>query len=236
MRAARSALFQVLFYAMTAIMAIAALPLLLLPWPWIMRYGSVWSRWSLGLLKACVGLDHDVRGIANLPPGPVIVAMKHQSAWDTLAAPVIFKNPVVVIKRELGWVPFYGWYALKAGMIAIDRKGGPSALRAMVRQCARAKAQGRPIVIFPEGTRVAVGAPPAYQPGVYAIYRQLDLPIVPVAVNSGLFWGRRQFGKRGGRIIVEILPPILPGGARDKVMAELERATERASRRLAAAQ
>ncbi|HUB95031.1 MAG TPA: lysophospholipid acyltransferase family protein [Stellaceae bacterium] len=232
----RSLLFQVLFYLGTAVMAVVALPLLLMPWRWIMRYGTVWSDLTLRLLHATVGLDYEVRGAEHLPPGPAIVAMKHQSAWDTLAAPVIFRDPVVVIKRELGWIPFYGWYALKAGMIAIDRRAGPAALRSMARQGERAKADGRKIVIFPEGTRVAVGAAPAYQPGVFALYRQLALPLVPVAVNSGLYWGRRHFSKRPGRIIVEILPPIPAGGARAAVMQQLETAIETASARLAVSQ
>jgi 1-acyl-sn-glycerol-3-phosphate acyltransferase len=205
-----------------------------MPWRWMMRYGTVWSDLCLRLLAACVGLDYEVRGAENVPAGAAIIAMKHQSAWDTLAAPVVFENPVIILKRELSWIPFYGWYAMKAGMISVDRGAGPSALRSMVRQCERAKAQGRKIIIFPEGTRTAVGAPPAYQSGIFAVYRQLGLPMVPVAVNSGLFWGRRQFGKRPGHIVVEILPPIPPGGARGPVMAQVESAIETASARLAA--
>ena len=173
------------------------------------RFGTFWSAGTLVLLRWCVGLDHEVRGRENLPDGPVIIAMKHQSAWDTLAAPVIFARPAIVIKRELGFVPFYGWYALKAGMIPIDRGAGATALRRMIAAAERAKAAGRPIFIFPEGTRTAVGERRPYQPGVAALYRQLGMPLVPVAVNSGLFWGRRRFLKRPGRIVVEILPPML---------------------------
>ncbi len=228
----RSILFQLLFYATTAAMAVAALPLLVMPGAWMMRFGTAWSALMLKLLEWCVGLGYEVRGRENLPAGPVIVAMKHQSAWDTLAAPVIFDRPVIVLKRELGWIPFYGWYALKAGMIPIDRGGGASALRSMVARSAKAVAERRPIVVFPEGTRTAVGAPPAYQPGIFALYRQLGLPLVPVAVNSGLYWGRRQFTKRPGRIVVEILPPIAPGGERRAVMAALETAIETACARL----
>ena len=229
----RSALFQVLFYLITAVMGVLGLPLLLGPGRWSMRYGTLWSRTALALLAGVAGLDYAVRGRENLPHGAVIIAMKHQSAWDTLAAPVIFPSPVIVMKRELGWIPVYGWYVLKAGMLAIDRSSGPAALRAMVAAAAPVIAAGRPIIIFPEGTRTAVGAAPRYQPGVYALYRQLGLPLVPVAVNSGAFWGRRSFMKRPGRIIVEILPPIAPGGDRHSVMAALETALEAASARLA---
>jgi len=230
---ARSILFQILFYTTTAVMAVAALPLLLAPGAWMMRYGTAWSALMLKLLEWSVGLGFEVRGRENLPPGPVIIGMKHQSAWDTLAAPVIFDRPVIVLKRELGWIPFYGWYALKAGMIPIDRGAAASALRAMVARSARAVAARRPIIVFPEGTRTAVGAPPNYQPGIFALYRQLGLPLVPVAVNSGLYWGRRQFTKRPGRIVVEILPPIPPGGDRRAVMAALQASIEGASARLA---
>ncbi len=230
----RSLLFQVLFYLLTAIMGIAGLPLLLGPGRWSMAYGTIWSGATLGLLKAVCGLDFEVRGRANLPAGPAIIAMKHQSAWDTFAGPVIFRHPVIVMKRELGWIPVYGWYVLKAGMIPIDRRARPSALRTMIAAAAPAIAAGRPILIFPEGTRAAIGAAASYQPGVFALYRQLDLPLVPVAVNSGLFWGRRRLLKRPGRIIVEILPPIAPGGSRSAVMAELAAATEAATARLIA--
>ena len=232
----RSLAFNLALYLVTVAQAILGLPVMLLPRRLAYRFGRSWADLILRLCAAIAGLGYEVRGREHLPKGPAIIAMKHQSAWDTLAAPVIFRDPVVVIKRELGWIPFYGWYALKAGMIAIDRRAGPAALRSMARQGERAKADGRKIVIFPEGTRVAVGAAPAYQPGVFALYRQLALPLVPVAVNSGLYWGRRHFSKRPGRIIVEILPPIPAGGARAAVMQQLETAIETASARLAVSQ
>jgi 1-acyl-sn-glycerol-3-phosphate acyltransferase len=231
----RAAIFQIAFYLWTALMAPIGLPLLLAPPLWMMRYGTFWSQGTLWLLRVCVGLDHEIRGSENMPPGPVLVAMKHQSAWDTFAATVMFRYPAMVIKRELGWLPFYGWYALKAGMIPVDRAGGAAALKRMVAASQKALAQDRPILIFPEGTRSAVGAPPDYQPGIVALYRQLDVPLVPIAVNSGLYWGRRHFLKRPGRITVEILPPILPGRARREVLAELETRIEAATARLVAA-
>jgi 1-acyl-sn-glycerol-3-phosphate acyltransferase len=231
----RSLLFQVLFYVVTGVLAIAYLPLLAAPSAWMMRCGTAWSALSLKLLQWCCGVTFEVRGRENLPDGPAIVAMKHQSAWETLAVPVIFERPAIAIKRELGWVPFYGWYALKAGMIAIDRGAGPNALRALIAGGERAAAEGRKIIIFPEGTRTAVGASPSYQPGVFALYRRLGLKLVPVAVNSGVYWGRRWFTKRPGRIIVEILPPILPSGDRRAVMAALESAIETATAQLVAA-
>jgi 1-acyl-sn-glycerol-3-phosphate acyltransferase len=231
----RAAIFQIAFYLWTAVMAPIGLPLLVAPPLWMMRYGTFWSVGVLWLLRSCVGLDHEIRGTEYMPPGPVLIAMKHQSAWDTFAATVIFRHPAMVIKRELGWIPFYGWYALKAGMIPVDRAGGASALKRMVAASKRALAQRRPILIFPEGTRSAVGASVSYQPGIVALYRQLDIPLVPVAVNSGLFWGRRHFLKRPGRITIEILPSIPPGRERREVLAELQDRIETATARLTTA-
>lgn len=231
----RSLIFQILFYLWTALCAFLGLPFMLAPRLWMMRFGTEWSRVTLWLLKASVGLDHEIRGREHLPAGPMLIAMKHQSAWDTFAVPVLFPLPAMVIKRELGFVPFYGWYALKAGMIAVDRGGGSKALLRMVTACKAALAHHRPILIFPEGTRSAVGAPVKYQSGVAALYSALNVPLVPVAVNSGLFWGRRAFLKRPGQIVVEILPAIAPGGDRRAVLAEIEARIETATARLVAA-
>lgn len=230
----RSLLFQILFYLWTALCAFLGLPFMLAPRLWMMRFGTAWSRVTLWLLRVTVGLDHEIRSPENLPAGPVLIAMKHQSAWETFAAPVLFPLLAMVIKRELGFVPFYGWYALKAGMIAVDRRGGAKALLRMVEACKERLAAGRPIQIFPEGTRSAVGAQVKYQSGVAALYSALDVPLVPVAVNSGLFWERRAFMKRPGRIVVEILPAIAPGGERRAVLAMLERQIEEATARLVA--
>ncbi|HKW52405.1 MAG TPA: lysophospholipid acyltransferase family protein [Stellaceae bacterium] len=230
----RSLLFNIAFYLFTALMALVGLPMLLAPRRSAARFGRAWAAGVLKLLGWCAGLTHEVLGAANLPPGPAIIAMKHQSAWDTLAVPVVFADPAIVLKRELMLIPFYGWYLWKAGMIAIDRGAGASALKRMVASGEAVAADGRAIVIFPEGTRTAPGAQQPYQPGVAALYRQLGLPLVPVAVNSGVFWGRRHFAKRPGRITIEILRAIPPGGERRAVMAELESRIEAATARLVA--
>jgi len=229
MRVLRALLFNVAFFGVTAILGVAGLPLLFAPRPWVMRFGRLWARCVLALLKAIVGLDGEIRGAEHLPAGPSIIAMKHQSAWDTLILPVVLDDPAVVIKRELLLVPFYGWYALRAGSIAIDRRGGAGALRRMVAAARRAAAAGRPVVIFPEGTRTAPGHRRLYQPGVAALYRALDLPVVPAAVNSGLYWGRRSFVKRPGRIVLRFLEPIPPGLPRREMMSQLETRIEAAT-------
>ena len=191
-----------------------------------MRFGQFWAHIVLVLLRIIVGLDHEIRGLDRIPRGGCIIAMKHQSAWDTLILHVVLSDFAAVVKRELLLVPFYGWYAARAGSIAIDRKAGASALRRMVAAARPVATQGRPIVIFPEGTRVAPGARLPYQPGVAALYQALALPLVPAAVNSGYFWGRRSFVKRPGRIVLEFLDPIPPGWPRRRVMAELEQGIE----------
>ena len=182
-----------------------------------------------------VGLRYEVRGRENLPAGPAIIAIKHQSAWDTFAASALFDDPAIIVKRELLWVPFYGWYLRKAGMIGIDREVGAAAMRRMLRSARAAVAQGRSILIFPEGTRTPVGSDAPYQPGVGALVRDLKLPLVPVALNSGLFWGRRRFVKRPGRIVVEILPPFTGEIDRRRITEQLRERIEAATARLIAA-
>jgi 1-acyl-sn-glycerol-3-phosphate acyltransferase len=225
----RAFAFNVVSIAWTAFIGTLGLPLLCAPRAAAMRFGSFWSRGVLTFLRVIVGLDHQVRGLDRIPRSGCIIAMKHQSTWDTLILPVILADPAIVLKRELVFLPIYGWYAARAGSIAIDRKAGAAALRNMIARAQAVAAQGRPIVIFPEGTRVAPGAHLPYQPGVAALYQTLGLPLVPAALNSGLFWGRRSFLKRRGRITLEFLEPIPPGWPRRRLMAELERRIESAT-------
>ncbi|MGA7262492.1 MAG: lysophospholipid acyltransferase family protein [Stellaceae bacterium] len=229
MSRARALAFNLAFFAWTAILGTLGLPFLLTPRAVTMRFGRFWASSVLVLLRLIVGLGHDVRGLDRLPPGGCIIAMKHQSAWDALVLPVVLGDPAVVVKRELLLLPFYGWYAARAGSIAIDRKAGAGALRRMLAKARAPAAAGRPIVIFPEGSRVAPGERKPYQRGVAALYQALALPLVPAAVNSGLYWGRRSFVKRPGRIILEFLDPIPPGRTRPRMMAELERRIEAAT-------
>jgi 1-acyl-sn-glycerol-3-phosphate acyltransferase len=228
----RALLFNIAFYIDTVVIGVLGLPFLLTPRRTAMRFGRFWAQTVLLLLKWTVGLDSEIRGREHIPPGGCLIAMKHQSMWDTLILPPLLGDPAVVIKRELQFVPIYGWYATRAGSIFIDRKGGAGALRRLVGAARRAIAAGRPVVIFPQGTRTASGLPlqdMPYQPGVAALYRELAVPLVPAAVNSGLYWGRRAFVKRRGRIILEFLPPIPPGLPRREVMSELETRIETAT-------
>ena len=231
---ARSLLFNLALWLWTGLLVIVALPLLAAPRERMVALGRLWQQGAQALLARLAGLTYEVRGRERVPDSPAIFAFKHQSAWETLALHPLLGDPVIVLKRELTRIPLFGRYLLHAGMIGVDRAGGARALRALVEDARAALARGLPIVIFPEGTRAPVGRRNPYHPGVAALYRQLDCPVVPVALNSGLFWRRRSFIKRPGRIVVEFLPPIAPGLERKAFMAELEQRIESATERLVA--
>jgi 1-acyl-sn-glycerol-3-phosphate acyltransferase len=231
---ARSALFNICLWSWTAVMLVAALPWLAFPPRLTLAHSRVWMRGVQFLLARIVGLEYEVRGRPAGHSRPVIFAFKHQSAWETLAIHLLLDGAAIALKRELTQIPLFGWTLLHAGMIRIDRQGGPRALRGLIEGGRAALARGAPIVIFPEGTRVPPGEHRAYQPGVAALYRHLDCPVVPVALNSGVFWARRSFVKRPGRIIVEFLPPIEPGLERKAFMTELHNRLEPATERLVA--
>jgi 1-acyl-sn-glycerol-3-phosphate acyltransferase len=217
----RSLCFNVGWYAGTVTIALVGAPILLLPRRAVVAWAKFWIRFCLWWLRITVGLTHRLSGLENLPAGPVIIASKHQSSWETLAYTLLFSDAAIVLKRELLFIPVVGWAMARAGNIAVERGDGAAALRGLVRQAKAVIAEGRSILIFPEGTRVAVGDERPYQVGTAALYRQLGVPVVPVALNSGLFWGRRQFIKRPGIIDVEILPAIAPGLSRDAFMTTL---------------
>ena len=172
--------------------------------------------------------------LENLPSGPVIIASKHQSSWETLAFVKLFPDAAIVMKRELVFIPIVGWAMARAGHIAVERGDGALAMRSLLRQAKAVVAEGRSILIFPEGTRTAVDVRQDYQMGTAALYRHLGVPVVPVALNSGLFWGRRKWVKRPGTITVQVLPPIGPGQgfSRWQFMDALRQRIEGATARL----
>lgn len=230
----RSALFNLYFYVWTALVAVLMLPALAAP----RTLGLFAARfWIVGVnlgLRVICGVKVEVRGRHHLPDGPVLIAAKHQSAWDTIALLALCGMPAVVLKRELTWIPFYGWYIMTTGNIPIDRSAGAKALKDMAKQAKARIAEGRAVLIFPQGTRVAVGARMPYQPGVAALYSQLGVPCVPIALNSGIVWPRRAFRRPPGTITVEFLAPIPPGLRREPFMTTLEARIEAASDALAA--
>lgn len=230
--ALRSVLFNVVFYLNLVVFMIAGLPAFALPRRAAMPLLKAWARVSGWWLKLLAGTAVEVRGRGRLPGGPILVAAKHQSLWETFALLTVFDDPAVVLKRELTWIPVFGWYARKFGMIPVDRDAGPRALKRMMAAAQEALDDGRQVVIFPEGTRRAPGAAPAYKPGAAALYLRLGVPCVPVALNSGLFWPRRRFMRYPGTIVLEILDPIAPDLGRRRFSAELEERIETATARL----
>jgi 1-acyl-sn-glycerol-3-phosphate acyltransferase len=231
----RSLVFYVVFYLNTAIFLILGSPLLLGPRSWAMMALAAHARASIWWMRVIVGTRLEVRGRENLPAEPAIIAAKHQSAWDTFGLVPLLRDPAIIMKQELLKLPLYGWFSRKFGMIFVQRDLGPAALRRMARDAEDRAAQGRDILIFPEGTRRPPGAPPAYKPGIALLYEALDMPCVPVALNSGLFWPRHSIMRRPGTLVVEFLPAIPPGLPRREFMALLEERIETASAHLASA-
>ena len=220
----RSLIFNLLFYGVTAVLAVLALPAMLLPAAVIQAVARFWGLLTVWLLRI-VGATHRVSG--ELHHGrQVIYAAKHQSAWETIVLSLLLRTPVVVLKRELLKLPLLGWYFRKAGCIAVDRSAGMRALRQLRDDAVAARDAGRSLLIFPQGTRVAPGESRKYEVGIFALYESTGLPVVPIALNSGHLWGRNSWTKRAGWIEVEFLPAIAPGMARRNFMASLETAIE----------
>jgi 1-acyl-sn-glycerol-3-phosphate acyltransferase len=228
----RSILFNLVFYLVIILYLIMALPFLFLPYWAMVEFGKFWGRTNLWLLKTICGIGVEFRGIDKIPPGPLIVAAKHQSMWETFTLLLLFAEPTYIVKRELMWIPLFGWYLWKSRMIPVDRGSRAQALTRMTARVRRELARGRQIIIFPEGTRRAPGAAPAYKYGIAHLYAETGVPCLPVALNSGLFWGRRSFLRYPGTITVEILDPIPPGLDKEAFLRRLEQDIETASARL----
>ena len=231
----RSLVYNVLFYVLLVCWMIVAIPTYVMPRWAIMSVARGWARSSIWLLRVTCNVKVEYRGVEKIPPGPLIVASKHQSMWETISLLHFFDAPFFVLKRELKWIPIFGLFLMKANMIAIDRSAGGRALIRMARRAAEEVRRGRQFVIFPEGTRTAPGAPPRYKAGIGLIYVDCGVPCLPVALNSGLFWPRRTFMRYPGTLIVEFLDPLPPGLPREEFLTRLQSMIEEASSRLVAA-
>jgi len=230
----RSIVFNMLFYINITLRMIVALPTIMLPYGYLLGVLRAYARSSLFLLRVICGTDVEWRGREKLPQGAFIVACKHQSVWETFALFALLRDPTYVLKRELMWLPLFGWLATKARMIPIDRGARATALARMTALARREIARSRQIVIFPEGTRRPPDAPPHYLPGVAHLYAETGLSCVPIALNSGLYWPRRSWRRYPGRILVEVLDPIPPGLARRDFLSRLQKTLEEATARLVA--
>jgi 1-acyl-sn-glycerol-3-phosphate acyltransferase len=211
---------------------IVAIPTFVMSRRAIMTVARLWSRQSTWLLRVVCNVKVEYRGVEKIPQGPLLVASKHQSMWETFALLQVLDQPLYILKRELTRIPFFGWYLMKAGMISVDRRAGGRALLKMVRQASEEVRNGRQLIIFPEGTRRPVGAPPDYKPGIAQLYASCREKCLPVALNSGLFWPRRTFMRYPGTLVVEFLDPLPPGLSRDEFMARISTAIEDATGRL----
>jgi 1-acyl-sn-glycerol-3-phosphate acyltransferase len=230
----RSLLFNVAFYVNLTIIMIFGLPTMLYGRAAILDLARVWARSSLWLLDKICGVKVEFRGLEHLSQNGCVIAIKHQSAWETFALTTQVRDFTFILKRELTRIPLFGQYLVRSNQIAINRASRGAAMRDLLQQAGAAIAEGRAIFIFPEGTRRPAGAPPAYKSGVTHLYAAAKAPCVPVALNSGLFWPRRTFVRRPGTVVVEFLP-VIPAGLPNAEFARILRERiEAASDRLIA--
>jgi 1-acyl-sn-glycerol-3-phosphate acyltransferase len=234
MIALRSLVFNVLFYLNLTLFLVLGAGFFFTPRKWSIRALLTWARSSLWLLQVICNIKMEVRGHEHIPHGPALVAGKHQSFWETFAILPLFDDPCFVLKKQLTYIPFFGWFCLKFKMIAVDRSAGSTALRDLVARAKEEVIKPRQIIVMPEGTRRGPDDPPDYKPGVAALYTQLDVPCVPFGLNSGLFWPRRKFLRLPGTIIVEFCPAIPAGLPRKEFQARLQNAIEESSSKLIA--
>jgi 1-acyl-sn-glycerol-3-phosphate acyltransferase len=228
----RSVIFNLLFYLNLSVQVIAALPTLVMPRAGIIAVAKFWARTNIWLLRAICGITVEFRGLEKIPRGPLIVACKHQSLWETFALIPLLSDPAYIMKRELMWIPFFGWHAWKAGMIAIDRSKGSQALADMNACVKQELARNRQIIIFPEGTRRPPGGEPHYKYGVVHLYLDGGVACLPIALNSGLFWPRRSLRRYPGTIRLEVLDPIPQGLSKEAFFPALQREIEAATTHL----
>jgi 1-acyl-sn-glycerol-3-phosphate acyltransferase len=223
----RSALFSVLYPLYNLAWFLFGLPgLLMRPQEILTIYASPWARANVWLLRVVCGVETEYRGLENIPSGGAIIAAKHQSALDAFAMATVTPDFSFILKRELMWIPFLGWYLARAGQIPINRGKRSEALLLMRERAREETARGRKIIIFPEGTRRAIGAEPAYKFGVALLYETTGAPVVPVAVNAGLFWQKGKFLKRPGRAVISVLPPIPAGLPKEEMFQRLQEIVE----------
>ncbi len=220
-------------------MPFSAVCLTLVFWPlffkreWSLAFATTWAKAMVYSLKVICGIDHKIYGSENLPTGPALLAVKHQSMWETMVLASLLDKPCFILKKELVALPIFGWWCKAAGYIGVDREAGPKAMRNMLTDAKERIAQGHQVVIFPEGTRIAPGETGDYQPGVAGLYKALGLPCVPVAHNSGLYWQHPGIVRKAGLVSLQFGTPICAGKKRREFMPELETAIEEPSREFA---
>ncbi|MCW5724758.1 MAG: 1-acyl-sn-glycerol-3-phosphate acyltransferase [Maricaulaceae bacterium] len=216
-------------YGLMVVVGIIAIPFLIGPRSWVRGLYRVWLALVFGGLALICGTRYRVEGLENLPDGGALIASRHQSMMETQAFWRILPDPAIILKQELTSLPFFGWVAMKLGNIKVDRGAGSKALRKMLADARDRAAQGRQVLIFPEGTRIPPGQHADYKPGVAGLYREMGVPCVPVALNTGLYWAPKGIMRRPGCATIQFLPPIPPGLPRDVFMSELKSRIDAAS-------
>lgn len=229
-------IFRILFLAWNTVLAIGCLWILLFPRPTVQRFVRFYLSGIAWLMRHVAGTDFKLVGAEHLPTTPCIIAAKHLAPWETMVLPLLGRSPAIVLKQELMRLPLWGWYAAKYGNVPVDRSAGARAMLKMLGEAKQVIQAGRDVMIFPQGTRLELGQWKPYKIGVAAMYGALNVPVLPVAINSGIYWSRNGKLKRHGTIIVEFLPPIPPGLKRDVMMAHLQDALETATNRLVTAE
>jgi 1-acyl-sn-glycerol-3-phosphate acyltransferase len=223
----RSWIYLIAFVTWTVIAGIGFLPLLVTRSTSLVAIRT-WVRGIMVLARGIVGIKYTAFGREHIPDGPFILAAQHQASYETFRVFLELKRPILVLKRELTWIPVVGWYMACAGLIAIDRDAGAGAMRKMLRAADAALARGEQLVIFPEGTRVPPGAKWPYQPGIAALYAHCHVPVIPMALNTGILWGKTRILKCPGRIVFRFLPPLPEGLNKREVIDQLRTRIESA--------
>lgn len=234
MQSVRGILFNIAFYLNTLLQILFYLPLLLMPRKYIWIAVRSWAAGNHFLLKWICGIEHEVIGAEKIPAGGILVASKHQSAWETFTMAAILSDPTFVLKRELQWIPLFGWYTMKAKLIPVNRGARKAALDQVTELGLERMKANRQLIIYAEGTRRPVDAPPNYKYGVAHLYEKLNVPCVPVALNSGLYWPRRSLKFRPGKVRIEFMDPIPPGMEKLEFLKRLETEIEAVTNRLVA--
>ena len=232
----RAFFFMVALYLSLIAFMLVGLIVLILPRRAMTVLARAWGHYFLWLCRVLGGIKVEFRGLQNIPKGPLLVAAKHQSVWETFMLLGLFDDPCFILKRELTFIPFFGWFIYKMRNVPINRKDGSRALIKLTRAADREihADKGRQILVFPEGTRRPPGAPPAYRFGVAKHYEGLNVPCLPIGLNSGVYWPRRSMKLKRGTIVVDIMPPIQPGLERNEFFALVQDQIERSSNQLIA--
>lgn len=229
----RSLCFSVVFYGFLLFASLIGQIIHILPSRYAQRFCQGIARFIPLCAKWILRLDWKVEGLENMPSNqPTLWASKHQSSWETFFLMGFQLGQVFIVKRELLWVPFFGWLGPKLRMIPVSRHAKGKSIPSILPKAKKIIAEGRTIIIFPEGTRTAYGTSKSYRSGIAALYEALSVPVVPIAHNAGYFWPRRRFMKRPGTIVIRFLPPIQPGLSKEAFMAKLETQIEETCRDL----